>query len=624
MQSPDRNQLWCPSQSLWSLIAEHVPGSELPKIRTALGHSLVDMYTEVHSEAEMWHKIWQESQQGNHSSRAGTPLPRQQGSPLADPPAVKELVRAEVKILLQTLRERASRGGRDGEELLFQYKSETVDYALGHLDSCYRNCTNHGDTDNGSRPGSHCSVQSNAEDEIEAMRNKLNIAGIDQVVDHLKSVLMEECEVLNRLVKHLKGNIKQKCWSQCEFDKSEPTLAELRELRGAIQMDLELYPSSFAASPSASSPLPLKELKNSFRLSAGQSVSDETLQALQYSTTSVLRPHPPPPRCHTKPRPPLGAPPSKTSASVKLINSSSLSRTHGQHRSTSASSGPRKTQTPICNRITTSGHLNSHFTTSLPGPGSDQIMLKTPDHCSLSPEQDSAGLNCRTQASSTGFQIKTPRNSTIHETHLSSHHSIQSPSRECDLSPQMEKKSSPAWRSRNINTIPSPVPALSPHCDAGSYSSNSTDHSVSTKRKSKTQNERQNSTCGGSLVSVRQQTDSDRRKSTSESVCSCFGSRKSNSGIDRNKSWEGCHPTAKPSSLSLTDRSSHHPKSRDTQGQAMCTHPASIRIKGQFFTSPRRPPEGTTSHPKSVQEAQTEREFINKFYQPVPPARVLT
>ncbi|XP_070774854.1 coiled-coil domain-containing protein 24 [Enoplosus armatus] len=265
MQSPDGNQLWCPSQSLWSLIAEHAPGSELPKIRTVLGDSLVDMYTEVHSEAEMWHKMWQESQQGNNSSRAGTPLPRQQGSPLADPPAIKELVRAEVKMLLQTLRERASRGGRDGEELLFRYKPETVDYALSHLDSCYRNCTNREDTDNGSRPSSHCSVQSNAEDEIDAMRDKLNVTDIDQVVNRLKSVLLEECEALSRLVKLLKGNIKQKRQSRSEFDQSEPSLAELRELRGAIQMDLQLYPSSFAASPSASSLLSLRELNNTFR-----------------------------------------------------------------------------------------------------------------------------------------------------------------------------------------------------------------------------------------------------------------------------------------------------------------------------------------------------------------------
>ncbi|XP_023264731.1 coiled-coil domain-containing protein 24 [Seriola lalandi dorsalis] len=206
MQSPNESQLWCLGPSLWSLITEHVPGPELPKIRTALGHSLVGMYTEVHSEAEMWHKMWQESQRGgNHGSSAMTSLPRQQATPLADPPAVKELLRAEVKMLLQTLRERASRGGRDGEELLFRYKPETVNYALGHLDSCYSNCTNPGDTDYGNRPSSRCSVKSHAEDEVEAVRDKLNVTDIDQVVDRLKSVLIEESEGLNRLVKHFKS-----------------------------------------------------------------------------------------------------------------------------------------------------------------------------------------------------------------------------------------------------------------------------------------------------------------------------------------------------------------------------------------------------------------------------------
>lgn len=60
----------------------------------------------------MWHKMWQQSQQSDFVSRAGTPLPHQQGSPLADPPAVKELLRAEVKMLLQALRERVSGAGR--------------------------------------------------------------------------------------------------------------------------------------------------------------------------------------------------------------------------------------------------------------------------------------------------------------------------------------------------------------------------------------------------------------------------------------------------------------------------------------------------------------------------------
>ncbi len=321
------------------------------------------------------------------------------------------------------------------------------------------------------------------------------------------------------------------------------------------------------------------------RLSAGQRVSDETLQAL--STTSVLRPHPPPPLCHPKPRPPSGVPPSKTSASFKLITSSSLSRTQGQHRSTSASTGPRKPQTPACTRIAT------------PEPGSDQRTAETTHRCTLSPEQESAALHCRTLTSSPGFQIKTPRNSLLHDTRPLSHRSTRSPSRECDLSPQTERKSSPAWRSRRINTIPS-----SPHCDAGSYSSNSTDHSVSPTGKSKAHNGRQNSTCG---VSTAVQTDNDRRKSTSESFHSCVGSKKKNNGLDRSKNVRLGKDVTQQQSLVATSHG----------------HPASVRINGQFFTSPKRPPEGTTSQPESVQDTQKELELI-KFYQPVPPARVST
>uniref|UniRef100_A0A3B4URR3 Coiled-coil domain containing 24 n=1 Tax=Seriola dumerili TaxID=41447 RepID=A0A3B4URR3_SERDU len=594
MQSPDESQLWCLGPSLWSLIAEHVPGSELPKIHTALGHSLVGMYTEVHSEAEMWHKMWQESQRGgNHGSSAMTSVPRQQAPPLADPPAVKELLRAEVKMLLQTLRERASRGGRDGEELLFRYKPETVNYALGHLDSCYSNCTNLGDTDYGNRPSSRCSVKSHAEDEVEAVRDKLNVTDIDQVVDRLKSVLMEESEVLNRLVKHFKKNIKQKCRTRCEFDKSEPTLAELRELRGAIQMDLELYPSSFAASPPASPPLPVKELKNRFRLSAGQKASDETLQGL--NATSVLRPHPPPPLCRPKPRPPVGPSLTKTSAFVKPVHSSSLSRTLGQHRRTLASN--KSSEIPFCSKITTSGNVSSHFTT-------DQIIVKSEYLCSLSPEQDSVGLHCRPPTSNASFQIKTQRDSPIHEAHLSSHRSINSPSREYDLLPQRERESSSVWRSENVNITPSTIP---------------------TTGKSKTLNGQKKTTCGGVSVLVTVQADNDRRRSTSESFHSSVmpetgshpaknGDRKSNSQIDINKNDHLGKDVTQQQSLSshcLTDHFSNHSGSSSGQGQANCN-------------SPKRPLPGTMSQPESIQEAKTEQDFINNFYQPVPPARVST
>ncbi|XP_023142307.2 coiled-coil domain-containing protein 24 isoform X1 [Amphiprion ocellaris] len=602
MNSPDGNHLWCPDKSLWRLIAEHVSASELQEIHTALGHSLVDTYIEVHSEVEIWHKMCQMSQRGgNHGRGAGTTFTCPQGSPLADPPVVKELLRAEVKMLLQNLRERASRRGRDGEELLSRYKPETVNYALSHLDSCYRKCTNPKVAENGSRPSSHCSVQSSAEDEIEAMRDKLNVTEITQVVDRLRSVMMEECEALTRLLKYLKGNIKQKLQSRCEFDRAEPSLAELRELRGAVQMDLELFPSSLAASPS----LPVRELKSSYRLSAGR--GPETPPAL--TPTPILRPHSPLPLCHPQPRPPAGPP----------LTKSSMSRTHGQHRLTSASNKSNKT--PPCNNISTSGHTNDPFKT-------DHITVQSEYSCSLSPEQDSTGLHHRTPTSSASFQIKSEKNSLFSKTHLSSHGSIHTPSTECDVSSQRERKSSTVWRSRSINITPSPVPALSQLCDTDSFSSNKTSHSVSTM-KSRTPNGQQNSSRGGFSRSSKVQIDNHRGKNTSEirNPPAQNGRRKNSSEMDNNKNAHLRRDVNKKQSLSgrsLMDSSSRHPECSDTLGQAVCTQSASARVNGQSFTSPKKPHEGTTSQPKSVQDAQTLPQFLNRFYQPVPPARVPT
>lgn len=53
----------------------------------------------------MWYNLMQESQ-----CKAETPS--LVAAPLADPPKVKELLRGEVKMLLQNLREKASSDGR--------------------------------------------------------------------------------------------------------------------------------------------------------------------------------------------------------------------------------------------------------------------------------------------------------------------------------------------------------------------------------------------------------------------------------------------------------------------------------------------------------------------------------
>ncbi|XP_029380695.1 coiled-coil domain-containing protein 24 [Echeneis naucrates] len=677
MQSPDEGQPWCLGPSLWSLIAEHVPGPELSKIRTALGFSLVGMYTEVYAEAEMWHQMWQESQQGgNHGSRALTPLPRQQSSPLADPPAVKELLKAEVKMLLETLRERVSRGGRDGEEVLSQYKPETVKYALNHLDSCYNTHTNPEDTDCNEN-SSHCSIKSNVEDEFEAVRDKLNVTDIDLVVDRLKfpsalpcllptlsllsflcipcfeahrnnkahcqkmdprqdhsrqkilfhlwkgivyygyvtkegesvgergrSVFIEETEVLNGMVKQFKRRIKQQWRSQCEPVNSEPTLSELKGLRETIQMDLELYPSSLVTSPPASPPLPVKELKSRFRLTAGQNDSAVIPQAL--NTTSVLRPHPPSLLCHSKPRPPSGPRPTQTPGSVRPHHTSSSSKTCGHHRSLLASI--KSSETSSCNKIPTSRHVSDHIITG-------QIKLKNEHLCILSPEQGNTSVNCRPSTPGAGFQMRTQRGSPVHEAHQSSHHSIHSLSRECHLSPQRERESSSDWRSGNINST-SPTPSLSPRSDADSYSNTITDLRELTTGKTKTSNGQ--STCSTESFSSSVMSEA---RSTSSKI----GDSRSNSQTDRNKNDHlEKNFLQKEISIShcVTDPPSNHSENSGEQVQAQSPQPASPQFNKQFFMSPQRTHGGAISQPKSIQEKPTE--FISKFYQPVPPSRVST
>lgn len=225
-------------------------------------------------------------------------------------------------------------------------------------------------------------------------------------------------------------------------------------------------------------------------------------------------------------------------------------------------------------------------------------MVKSENHLSLSPEQDTSGLHCRLPVSSLSLQIKTQRISPIHEARLSSHRSIHSLSRECDSSPQRERESSSIWRSRNIITTPSPVPALSPLSDAGSYSNSSIDHSGSTTGKPETPDGQKTSTCGGGLVSATLQAEINRRKSTSESSHSSVmsetgsppaknGGSKSNSRVDRNKNGHLGKDVTQLQSLSsccLTYHSSQHSESSGKQGQAKRSQPASIQLNGQLFT----------------------------------------
>lgn len=245
-------------------------------------------------------------------------------------------------------------------------------------------------------------------------------------------------------------------------------------------------------------------------------------------------------------------------------------------------------------------------------------MIKN-NQCVFFPEQDIANLYCGTSDPSPNFEITSERNSPIHRSHLSINRSSHSRSTEWGLPPQ----SSPAWRPRNINITPSPVSAPSGLCDTGSQSSKCTDQSVATKWKSGIQNRHQDSSCEGSLESAGAQAYPDSRRNTSESsamsetgrAAAHKGRRKSISETGRNLSGpfrKDVKQQQSPSSPCATCCSSHP--------SAACSQRQSGKINEQFFSSSRKPHEGIASQPEEPAEPQ----FLQRFYQPVPPSRVTT
>ncbi|XP_056095500.1 coiled-coil domain-containing protein 24 [Rhinichthys klamathensis goyatoka] len=235
-------------QSVWNLVKENVPSSELPEIRAVLGDALIDTYAELYSEVEMWEKIWLELHYSEQGSRPEAPV-----FPLADPPAVKELLKAEIQLLLLTLREKAARQGRDEEEVMALYNPSVVSYALSSSSTqrqgspgsrCEKKSPSRPPSSQskiGSRSISSLSSHSSCEEEIKALRHKLNITHIEEVVTHLRSVLTEESEALKRDVRVLQGNLEtERANTQTEPVSPEPTLAELKEERRLIQRDLNV------------------------------------------------------------------------------------------------------------------------------------------------------------------------------------------------------------------------------------------------------------------------------------------------------------------------------------------------------------------------------------------------
>ncbi|KAK1340107.1 hypothetical protein QTO34_018671 [Cnephaeus nilssonii] len=205
----------CPS--LWELVEEHVPLPERPEVKSILGETMVDLSLELRAEVVMLRSLLQEAR----SSRAPAPGSRPTSDPsslLAPPPLLRDLVRQELRQLLQGLRQKAIYEGRDQTQAWVQYSPRVLRFALEEP-RCDFPAQETFQMPVGEPSSSHRGLS--------LIKDRLDMSNIDQVARHLRGLLEEECHTLEREIPVLQRRLEEECTRARQASEAalEPTLA---------------------------------------------------------------------------------------------------------------------------------------------------------------------------------------------------------------------------------------------------------------------------------------------------------------------------------------------------------------------------------------------------------------
>ncbi|XP_072919010.1 coiled-coil domain-containing protein 24 [Hemitrygon akajei] len=237
--------------SLWKLIEECVPPSERDEIRVILGESAVDLNQDLHAEVAMLWEIWQSMKTSRLTSCHSHAV-------LPESPAIKDLLRQEIQLLLLNIQNKAHKEGRDESDAFSSYNPDVVSFALGqnkaaNMPNRSGNPKNAKDkwivlqssqTISNSESESFSSL-SHLKNDVEAVKDKVNITNIDEIVVHLQSILQEESKMLEKYIQFLQECLEEEHNRSLEpkIQIAVPSIAELREERKILEQDL-LSPTS--------------------------------------------------------------------------------------------------------------------------------------------------------------------------------------------------------------------------------------------------------------------------------------------------------------------------------------------------------------------------------------------
>ncbi|XP_069333953.1 coiled-coil domain-containing protein 24 isoform X3 [Eulemur rufifrons] len=227
------------SPSLWELVEEHVPLPERPEVKRILGEAAVDLSLELWAEVAMLRALLQEAR----SSEAPSSRPiSDPSSLLAPPPHLRDLMRQELRQLLQGLRHKAICEGRDQDQAWVQYSPRVLRFALEEprCDLPERKIFQ-------MRAGE----PSSSHRDLSVFKDQLNVSNIDQVARHLRDLLEEECRTLEREIPILQRCLEEESLQACHPSEAtlEPTLAELKEQRSAMEQELQASLGPSCVSP---------------------------------------------------------------------------------------------------------------------------------------------------------------------------------------------------------------------------------------------------------------------------------------------------------------------------------------------------------------------------------------
>ncbi|XP_043317536.1 coiled-coil domain-containing protein 24 isoform X15 [Cervus elaphus] len=247
------------SPSLWELVEEHVPLPERPEVKRILGETTVDLSLELRAEVGRKKVVMLRSllQEARSIQSPGSRPTSDLSSLLAPPPLVRDLVRQELRQLLQGLRRKAICEGRDQTQAWVQYSPRVLRFALEEPRR---------DLPEQEMFQMRAGEPSSCPRDLSVIKDQLNVSYIDQVAGHLRpavlllvphcpcprALLEEECRALEREIPILQRCLEDEYTGAPRPSEAslEPTLAELKEQKAAMQQELQAPLRPSCVSPS--------------------------------------------------------------------------------------------------------------------------------------------------------------------------------------------------------------------------------------------------------------------------------------------------------------------------------------------------------------------------------------